>query len=270
MTQDDDTKAKQHTMQKAMAQDGMVARIELQAMKRAAVENNSSMAKKQHIINGTTMGCDNSRTNQQPMKRKAMEDKNSRANQQSKKRIATKNEKLRANQQHKKETTIESDNSRTNQHPMKRVAAETDSSRINQQYMKRAVAETNSSRTKQQPKKRVVIENDNFSGRKRGKKVPMCPHMLIDDFLKQNGVVGEEDELGDESEHEEQNIMEQEAIVDQDEDSELNGRRLFFVVLFNDAPCSCFAVYVGFPTAVVAVCCATVSWVLLLAITIVW
>ncbi|KAK7268592.1 hypothetical protein RIF29_21293 [Crotalaria pallida] len=72
--QDDDIRARQQTMQNAVAQDDMVARIEQHTMKRAAAGNDSSMAKKQPIIKGTTAGSDNSRTNQQPVKRKAMED----------------------------------------------------------------------------------------------------------------------------------------------------------------------------------------------------
>ncbi|KAK7256474.1 hypothetical protein RIF29_29925 [Crotalaria pallida] len=196
-----------------MAQDDMVARIKLQAMKRAAVENDSSRAKKQHIIKGKTMGCDNLRKYQQPMKRKAMEDNNSIANKQIKKKIATENDKTRADQQRKKGIAVESVNSRTNQQPMKRVATEIDSSR-----------------TKQQPKKRVVTENGKSSGRKKEKKVPMCPPILIEDFFKQNGEVGEEDELGDESEHEELNIMEQEANVNHEEDGELNGNKIEGIV----------------------------------------
>lgn len=185
IAQRDDSTAEQQTVQKAM--------------KRASIENPTA---NQQPMRRKAVESDHSRTSQQPMKRKLIED-SSRADQQNKKRIEAGNDNSKAKQQHLKGSAIESGNSRTNQQPMKSAAAENDSSRV-----------------KQQPKKRVVAENDNSSGRKREKRVPMCPPMLIGEFLRKNGEVDEEEELRDESDDEELNIVEQEENMGPEEDGE--------------------------------------------------
>ncbi|KAJ1436578.1 hypothetical protein SESBI_04192 [Sesbania bispinosa] len=62
--------------------------------------------------------------------------------------------------------------------------------------------------------KRVVREDVGLKTMKgtnvKKEKISLCGSMLIDEFLKENGEVGEEEELGDESANEEENFMEQE------------------------------------------------------------
>ncbi|KAJ1419717.1 hypothetical protein SESBI_14850 [Sesbania bispinosa] len=124
------------------------------------------------------------------------------------------------------------DCARPKQQLMKRVMAENESLRVNQQVKKGLVVESDSSRATQQPVEKVVTENDNASVTKKTKKVPMCKSMLIDEFLKENGDVIEEDEeeLGDESD-EELNAMEQEENTHQEEDGEVNARNVEFCPL---------------------------------------
>ncbi|XP_057449367.1 uncharacterized protein LOC130740706 [Lotus japonicus] len=122
-----------------------------------------------------------------------------------------------------KNTVAEDDNSRAKQKPMRRAVAETNNSSANKQSMNRVVGEEDKTRTRKEPMKKVVLEDDRLSPLRtvdesaiKTKPLPMCRAMLIEEFLKENGEVGEE-ELGDDSSDEEQNVMGQEESAHQEE-----------------------------------------------------
>ncbi|XP_045787099.1 uncharacterized protein LOC123882304 [Trifolium pratense] len=60
-----------------------------------------------------------------------------------------------------------------------------------EQPRKRVVVSGDESRVKEKPLKRIVVEDDSRarqeSARKKSKRTPLCPSMLIDDYLKKNG-----------------------------------------------------------------------------------
>ncbi|XP_057436928.1 uncharacterized protein LOC130729257 isoform X3 [Lotus japonicus] len=119
------------------------------------------------------------------------------------------------------------DNSRAKQQPMRRAVAENDNSRANKQSMDRVVGEKDKTRTRKQLENRAVLEDDRprtmqESAMKKTKILPMCRSMLIDEFLKENEEVGEE-ELGEECSDEEQNVVGQEESAYPEEGGKTKG-----------------------------------------------
>ncbi|PNY02620.1 hypothetical protein L195_g025934 [Trifolium pratense] len=96
-----------------------------------------------------------------------------------------------------------------------------------EQPRKRVVVSGDESRVKEKPLKRIVVEDDSRarqeSARKKSKRTPLCPSMLIDDYLKKNGK-DVENEIRNLIEDEGDIVMEeQEENVDCEEAAETNA-----------------------------------------------
>ncbi|KAK2384838.1 hypothetical protein QL285_072140 [Trifolium repens] len=99
------------------------------------------------------------------------------------------------------------------------------SSKSKEQLRKRVVSKDESG-TKEKPVKRIVVEDESMarheSARKKSKRTHLCPSMLIDDFLKENGKDAEK-EIEKLIEDEGDTLVEEQENVDCEEAAETNG-----------------------------------------------
>ncbi|WJX34279.1 hypothetical protein P8452_22405 [Trifolium repens] len=98
------------------------------------------------------------------------------------------------------------------------------SSKSKEQLRKRVVSKDESG-TKEKPVKRIVVEDESMarheSARKKSKRTHLCPSMLIDDFLKENGKDAEK-EIEKLIEDEGDTLVEEQENVDCEEAAETN------------------------------------------------